>query len=440
MFLLGVVLMIVGVAASIALHELGHMVPAKKFGVKVTQYMIGFGPTIFSRRRGETEYGVKAIPLGGYIRMVGMFPPAPGEDPSRVRASSTGRWSQLVDQAREAAFEQIPEHEAHRVFYKLPTHRKVIIMFGGPFMNLVIAAVLLIVIACGIGVKTQVTADVASVATCLSTAHGTVPKTCATPSPAAAAGLQAKDRIESVDGVKVSTTLAATAIIRAHPNQQIPMVIVRGGERRMITITPALRTLPKTDDRGLPVTNWTGSVETVRAGQIGAGIGGTLVRERESLTAAPAIIGGGVQQTAAVFVKIPQKMIGVFNAAFGSGQRDQNGPMSVVGVGRIAGDVTESTQVSNTDKIVLLLSLIASLNLALFVFNLIPLLPLDGGHVAGALWEALKRPIARARGIKGPIYVDVAKALPVAYGVSMVLLVMFGLLFYADIVNPIKFN
>ena len=416
------------------------MLPAKKFGVKVTQYMIGFGPTLFSRRRGETEYGVKAIPLGGYIRMVGMFPPAPGDEPGKIRVSSTGRWSQLVDQAREAAFEEIPEHESHRVFYKLPTHRKIIIMFGGPFMNLVIAAVLLIVIACGIGVQNQVTADVASVAPCLSTSNGKTPTTCATPSPAAAAGLQAKDRIESVNGVRVSTTLQATDIIRKNPSQPIPIVVVRDGKRRSLQITPALRTLPKVDERGFPVTNWSGSVETVRAGQIGAGIGGTLVRERESLTAAPGIIGGGVKQTAAVFVKIPQKMIGVFNAAFSSGARDQNGPMSVVGVGRIAGDVTQDNRFDVTGKIVLLLSLLASLNLALFVFNLIPLLPLDGGHIAGALWEAVKRPIARARGIKGPIYVDVAKALPVAYGVSMVLLVMFGLLFYADIVNPIKFN
>lgn len=440
MFLVGVLVMVVGVAVSIGLHELGHMLPAKKFGVKVTQYMIGFGPTVFSRRRGETEYGVKAIPLGGYIRMVGMFPPAPGADPSMVRASSTGRWSQLVDQARDAAFEEIPEHEAHRVFYKLPTHRKVIIMFGGPFMNLVIAAVLLIVISCGIGLPSQVTADVGSVANCLPTSTNAAPASCATSSPAAAAGLRANDRIESVDGVKVTTTLQATDVIRAHPNQQIPMVIVRNGVRSTLQITPALRTLPKTDNKGNPVTSWSGTTETVRAGQIGAGIGGTSVVKRESLTQAPSIIGDGVAQTASVFVKIPQKMVGVFNAAFNSQTRDPNGPISVVGVGRIAGDVSQSSQVSLVDKITLLLGLLASLNLALFVFNLIPLLPLDGGHIAGALWEAVKRPIAKARGVKGPIYVDVAKALPVAYGVSMVLLVMFGLLFYADIVNPIKFN
>ena len=106
-FVLGVLVIAIGVGASIALHEIGHLVPAKRFGVRVTQYMVGFGPTIWSRRRGETEYGVKAIPLGGYIRMIGMFPPRPGDKPGTVRASSTGRFSQLVDEARAASLEEV---------------------------------------------------------------------------------------------------------------------------------------------------------------------------------------------------------------------------------------------------------------------------------------------------------------------------------------------
>ena len=103
MYLLGVLVVAVGVGASIALHEIGHLVPAKRFGVKVTQYMVGFGPTIWSRHRGETEYGVKAIPLGGYIRMIGMFPPRAGDKPGTLRVSSTGRFSQLMDEARQAS-------------------------------------------------------------------------------------------------------------------------------------------------------------------------------------------------------------------------------------------------------------------------------------------------------------------------------------------------
>ena len=106
-YIVGVLVLAFGVAASIALHEVGHLVPAKRFGVRVTQYMVGFGPTVWSRKRGETEYGIKAIPLGGYIRMIGMFPPRAGEDPTKVRVSSTGRFSQLADEARKASLEEM---------------------------------------------------------------------------------------------------------------------------------------------------------------------------------------------------------------------------------------------------------------------------------------------------------------------------------------------
>ena len=142
MYLLGVLLMALGIAFSIALHEIGHLVPAKKFGLKVTQYMVGFGPTIWSRHKGETEYGVKAIPLGGYIRMIGMFPPRP-RDGGKLRPSSTGRFSQLAEQARAESMEEIGPGDEDRVFYKLPVWKRIVIMFGGPLMNLIIAAVLL---------------------------------------------------------------------------------------------------------------------------------------------------------------------------------------------------------------------------------------------------------------------------------------------------------
>ena len=154
-YLAGVLVIVVGVALSIALHEIGHLVPAKKFGVKTTQYMIGFGPTIWSRRRGETEYGVKAIPLGGYIRMVGMFPPVPGRP---VRADTTGRWALMAEQARSQSRQEIGDVPRDRLFYAKPVWQRLIIMLGGPTMNLVIAVVLLTVRTVGYGEAGQSTA------------------------------------------------------------------------------------------------------------------------------------------------------------------------------------------------------------------------------------------------------------------------------------------
>lgn len=443
MYLLGVLLMALGVAASIALHELGHLVPAKKFGVRTTQYMIGFGPTIWSRRRGETEYGFKAIPLGGYIRMIGMLPPRQ-DDGGRVRTSSTGRMSQLTDRAREDSFDEIREGDENRVFYKLPVWKKVVIMMGGPLMNLLIATVLLVGVACVIGLPQQTSARVAGVNECLpvTVAQGEKPPVCDpdNQSPAWKAGLKPGDVFVSVAGEPVRTTLEATSLINDNAGRETPVVVAREGKNVELTVTPEPREMPKRDERGVRVLTMTGQPVMEQVGMIGVSIQvGSKVTERRPLTQAPAIVGEGVKQTAAVFLRIPQKMVGVYYAAFGDGQRDLNGPVSVVGVGRVAGDVASAAD-STGSVVVMLLTLLASLNLALFVFNMLPLLPLDGGHIAGALWEGIKRPIARARGVKGPVYADVTKALPLAYGVSIVLIVMAGLLIYADIVNPIRLN
>jgi Zn-dependent protease len=157
----------------------------------------------------------------------------------------------------------------------------------------------------------------------------------------------------------------------------------------------------------------------------------------------PGIVGNLLGQTAGVIVRIPEKMVGVTQAAFGKGERDPTGPVSIVGVGRFAGEVASAkggtfAPIDWSDRLAQLLSLIVSLNLALFVFNLIPLLPLDGGHIAGALWEGLRRQVARLRHRPDPGPVDVARALPLAYSVATVLVGMSVLLIYADIVRPIR--
>ncbi|HEX2705778.1 MAG TPA: M50 family metallopeptidase [Candidatus Lustribacter sp.] len=445
LYLLGVLVVVVGVGLSIALHEIGHLVPAKRFGVKVSQYMVGFGPTVWSRTRGETEYGVKAVPLGGYVRMIGMFPPAQGADPGLLRSSSTGRFSQLMDQARQDSLEQVEPGDEDRVFYRLSVPRKVVVMLGGPLMNLLIAAVLITGIITLYGVPVAKDgAVIASVSECVvPAAQASTTTTCAPTdpkTPAYLAGLKAGDKVVSVNGVTLRNSGDLGAQIQPRTGQPTTVLVERAGRLLSLTVTPVKNTVGTYDDQGQPVLDASGRPVVVEAGFLGVRSSSTVVLERQPVTAAPGAVWSAVAQTASVVVRVPEKMVGITQAAFGSGERDPNGPISVVGVGRVGGEIASADlgEDGTLAKLITLLWLIASLNLALFVFNLIPLLPLDGGHVLGALWEGVKRQVARLRGRPDPGYVDVAKALPVAYAVSMVLIVMSGLLIYADIVKPIK--
>src|SRR3954466_13288090 len=152
MMILGIVVFVVGLLISIAWHELGHLSTAKLFGIRVPQYMVGFGPTIWSRHKGETEYGIKAIPLGGYIRMIGMFPP--GKD-GRVEARSTSPFRGMIEDAREAAFEELKPGDETRLFYTREPSKRVIVMFAGPFMNLVLAVAIFLGVMMTFGANMQ---------------------------------------------------------------------------------------------------------------------------------------------------------------------------------------------------------------------------------------------------------------------------------------------
>ncbi|MBW8872548.1 MAG: site-2 protease family protein, partial [Leifsonia sp.] len=354
LFVLGVVIILIGVAVSIALHEVGHLVPAKLFGVKVTQYMIGFGKTLFSFRRGETEYGVKAIPLGGYISMIGMFPP--GKEGGRGRNATTGFMQQMVQDARTASSETVAVGEEERTFYKLPVWKRIVIMFGGPFMNLVIGVVLFGVLLMGFGAP-QSSTTVATVSQCVLPA-GSTSKSCpddAPQGPAAAAGLKPGDTIDSIDGTRITSWDQSTAI-----------AVVKNAD---------------------------GGIETLTVGFVGIGPVAKLVPQ--PATAVLPAVGAQTGAVFNVFLHLPQRMVDVWNAAFGSAERDPNGPISVVGIGRAAGELTALDGVPAVDKVYTMIGMLASLNIALFVFNLVPLLPLDGGHIAGALWEGLRRTWAK---------------------------------------------
>lgn len=435
LYILGVVMVVIGLALSIALHEIGHLVPAKRFGVKVGQYMVGFGPTLFSRKRGETEYGIKAIPLGGYISMAGMYPPA--KEGGKARTASTGFFQTLVQDARTSSADTVKPGDENRVFYKLPTWKRIVIMLGGPSMNLLIAIVLYAIVLCAFGVQ-QPTTTVGSVAECVLPSTSTQDDCAATddPSPAADAGLQPGDRIVSIDGTAVATAAEASAIIRESPGDELAIVVERDGAEQTIDVTPLLTARTVTDDNGTALTNADGSVKTEDVGIIGVGFAVQAVPQ--PVTAVLPAVGDNIVQVAKIIVTLPQRLVQVAQAAFGGDERDPNGPISVVGVGRLAGEISSLNTIPVADRAAGILGMLAGLNVALFVFNLIPLLPLDGGHVAGALWESLRRRVAALFKRPDPGPVDTAKLVPLTLVIVTILGASSLLLIYADIVNPVS--
>jgi membrane-associated protease RseP (regulator of RpoE activity) len=443
-YALGVVIFFGSILISIGLHELGHMIPAKAFGGKVTQYFIGFGPTVWSRRRGETEYGVKAIPLGGYVKIVGMLPPgaeqlgtvtydADGNRVTRIRKSNTGLFTQLISDARAAEWELIGPEDEPRLFYRMAWWKKVIVMAGGPSVNIAIAFFLFWGVFATFGNPSDVATDsgrpvIDSVSDCVIpvkedrvTCEATDPV-----SPARQAGLQAGDVVTSFNGTAVTDWEQLRQLIRGNADGQVRLGWERDGVEMFGDTSTTVELRPDGDDETLREVGFLGVTATSH--RVHGGPIYTTVQ-----------MGYTAEQTVEAVIRLPQRVWGVGKAIIGLQERDQDSPVSIVGGSRLAGETVSlpTDRLSTDKKVVYLVLLIGGFNFFIGAFNFIPLLPLDGGHIASALWEALRRGFARLRGRPDPGFVDAAKLLPIAYVMASAMLMMSVVLIVGDLVVPL---
>jgi membrane-associated protease RseP (regulator of RpoE activity) len=419
--ILGILFLIFVVMLSIGLHEIGHLAPAKKFGVKVTQYMIGFGPTLWSKKKGETEYGIKAIPLGGYIRMIGMVPPAKdGKD-------AKGPFAEIVNSARKQSMEEIEIGDENKVFYKLSVPKKLTVMIGGPFMNLVLAFVFFAISFSAIGFPSA-TNQVKQVVACLPSEVDVLGDCLmgTTPSPALAAGIKAGDEIVKFSGKEVTNwEELALAIQNSNPGN-VEISVLRQGKVIELSAQIVNAVRPQSANQ-----------ESENKATPYLGIAPEIIMEKQPISSVVQTLGDITIGTGQVLLNLPNRVAQLFGAAFLGEQRDPEGLVGIVGVTRVGGEIA-AADIPVIWRVATLLNLAGGLNMALFLFNLLPLLPLDGGHVAGAIYEGLRRQIARLRRLPDPGPADTSKMLPFAYSVAILLIGLSMLLLYVDVVNPVR--
>ena len=403
-FIIGVVLFALGIGLSVALHEAGHMLTAKWFGMKVRRYFIGFGPKVFSFRRGETEYGVKWIPLGGFCDIAGM-----------------------------TALDEVSPEEAPRAMWRFKTWKRTVVLAAGSVTHFILGFVVLYLMAVSMGLPNALIgrAQVASVADCVqnaTTEQQVLNPVCkpGDPAPAKAAGLQAGDEIVAVNGADTPTYSDVTAKVQPLSGP-VNLTVERHGQRVPLTVN-VVQVETLVTDPGNP----NGPQKVVKVGKIGVAFPGTL-----HYNAISAFGGAGefaadmFAQTWERLLEFPERIPAVVHSIFG-GERDPNTPVSVVGASRIGGEAVEAGLWS------LFLILLASLNFFVGVFNLLPLLPLDGGHIAVTWYERVRDWVRKLRGKAAGGPVDYTRL----SAVTMVIVFLGGavtlLTVTADIVNPIR--
>ena len=375
---LGIVAFVIALLTSVMLHELGHFLTARKFGMRVSEFFVGFGKRIWSMTRGETEYGIKVIPAGGYCRIEGMTPT-----------------------------DAMPDGQENRAFWRASSLKKLIVLGAGSFAHFVIGFILIFSIFFGVG-YTALQPTIAKVEP---------------GSPAASAGLLAGDTVLAINGVTVKNWREDISIVAQGGGKPLRLLIDRNGSELTVTATPEYLPAEK---------------------RYRIGIYSTIGKERDSFLTATTESGKAIwvltRESAKSLVALPTKVPDLFSQTFLGEERDPNGLVGVVGAARVSGEAVGSERLNTNERLTTFIILVASLNIFVGLFNLLPILPLDGGHMAVAIADEFRALFARLRGRARPAPINVNVLTPITLVVVALLGILTVILLLADIFNPISLN
>jgi membrane-associated protease RseP (regulator of RpoE activity) len=381
MQLIGILAFIFALLFSVMVHEFGHYLTARRFGMRVSEFFLGFGKRLWSRQRGETEFGIKAIPAGGYCRIEGMTPD-----------------------------DEMPEGESHRAFYLASSAKKLIVLGAGSFLHFVLGYLLLLLLLAGVGVNQVLP----------------VIDTVSANSAAAAAGFQKGDEIISIDGDRSTDWQDQLDKIRNSKGRDLTFIVKRNGVDQQIIAAPRMTDIDDGTSRYvLGIINEFGTKRLDPA---------------TSVTSAAKLTWTFTTASAKALVQLPTKIPALWGQTFGGEKRDENGLVGIVGVARVSGQAAASGELTTSERIGTFILIVASLNIFIGLFNLLPILPLDGGHMAVAIADEIRAFIARLRGRARPAGIDVKVLTPITTVVFVILALLTVLLLIADIFNPISLN
>jgi len=394
---LGILAFALAIAASIALHEAGHMFTARAFGMRVRRYFIGFGPTVWSTTKGHTEYGLAALPFGGFCDIAGMT----AMDPLT------------------------PEEEPHAMVNK-PAWQRIAVLAGGIAMNLLIGVVIIYFVAIFSGIPNPDADFTPRVGKTVCVADQVDAETlgeCSGAGPAGEAGVQVGDTLVALNGQEIEQFGQLRDAVAKQPGETVTLEVLRGGET--VTLDVPVAAVERID----PATG-----ERVTQGAVGIVSAPVTVKQYGPAEAVPATFrftGEMLRATVDGIASFPAKIPGVVASIFGA-ERDIEGPVSVIGASRTGGELVEQDMWSA------FWMMLASLNFFLALFNLVPLPPLDGGHIAVVLYEKIRDALRRLRGLGPGAPANYEKLMPLTYAMAALLLGVGVLVMAADVVNPVR--